>query len=289
MPNEEATFHPNPSRPSFILPAGAWDTHCHVFGPLSRYPYAPTRGFTPPEAPKEKLFALHAMLGIERCVIVQSSVHGFDNRAVEDALLAKAGAYRGIALLPPDAADAEIKRLSACGFCGVRFNFISHLGKTPPIAEVIRFAHRLADHGWHLQVYLDPALFEELGPALLRSPVPVVIDHMGNVDASLGLGHPGFRWLLRLMGDARFWVKLSGSERISRGDWPHRDARPFARKLVDEFGERVLWGTDWPHPNLRPPAPDDGRLADLLLEIAPSEAGRQALLVDNPQRLYGGR
>ncbi|MGH7104528.1 MAG: amidohydrolase family protein [Acetobacteraceae bacterium] len=148
MPNEDATFHPNPSRPSFTLPTGAWDAHCHVFGPTARFPYAPTRGFTPPEAPKEKLFALHAMLGITRCVIVQSSVHGFDNSAVENALSAKAGAYRGIALLAPDVAEAEITRLSARGFRGVRFNYIRHLGTTPPIGDVIRFAHRLADHGW---------------------------------------------------------------------------------------------------------------------------------------------
>jgi 2-pyrone-4,6-dicarboxylate lactonase len=124
-----------------------------------------------------------------------------------------------------------------------------------------------------------------MAPTLRRSAVPVVIDHMGRVDAALGLDQPAFRALLDLMRDTRIWVKVSGSERLSRRPPPYEDAIPFARKLATEFGERTLWGTDWPHPNL-PHVPDDGMLVDLIAEIAPSASLRQALLVDNPQRLY---
>ncbi|MGP0094686.1 MAG: amidohydrolase family protein [Xanthobacteraceae bacterium] len=281
------TYHPNPSRPTLRLPRGAWDTHCHVLGPQEKFPFAPARTYPPSDAPKEKLFALHALLGIEHSVIVQSAGHGFDNRVVEDALAAKRGAYRGVALLPTDVSDAELRRLDALGFCGVRFSYMPHLGKGEPIEEVIALSPRLRELGWHLQIHPLGTLLPDLAPWLRRSVVPVVIDHMARIDAALGLDQPGFRQLLDLMHDEKFLVKVSGCERISRQPWPHADAVPFARKLVAEFGDRTLWGSDWPHPNSSGPVPDDGRLVDLIAEFAPSGAQRQALLVDNPQRFYG--
>ena len=279
------SFHPSPSTPKLKLPPGACDAHVHVFGPHKRFPYAEGRPFTPHDAPKEKLFDMHAQMGVQRCVIVQSTCHGFDNSVVADAIAAKNGDYCGVALAPANVSDAELARLDALGFCGVRFNFMDHLGKGAKIAEVIALGERLAKIGWHLQVHFAAALIEELAPWLKRSAVPVVIDHMGRVNASLGIDQPAFRALLDLMRDPRFHVKVSGSERISQQSAPHADAIPFARKLVEEFGERCFWGTDWPHPNLGV-VPDDGMLVDLLAEIAPTEAARQALLVDNPQRFY---
>jgi 2-pyrone-4,6-dicarboxylate lactonase len=249
------------------------------------FPYAKGAPFTPADAPKEKLFALHALLGIRRCVIVQSTCHGYDNRVVADAIAAKNGDYCGVALVPPDVDDAELGRLDAQGFCGVRFNFMSHLGKGPSIDDAIALTPRLAKLGWHLQVHFEAALVDELAPKLKRSAVPVVIDHMGRVDASLGVDQSAFRGLMALMRDARFRVKVSGSERISRKPSPWPDARPFARALVAGFGDRCLWGSDWPHPNLAA-IPDDGVLVDLLAEIAPSEKERKALLVDNPLGFY---
>ena len=163
---------------------------------------------------------------------------------------------------------------------------MEHLGAGSPVDEVIRFASRLAALGWHLQIHLDSRRLEELAPALKRSPVPVVIDHMARIDASNGLEQRPFRELLKLLEDPKFWVKVSGSERASRQGSPWSDAVPFARKLVAECGERALWGTDWPHPNLKE-VPDDGLMVDLIAEIAPGEAQRQALLVDNPRRFYG--
>ena len=275
-----------PSRPKLKLPAGACDTHVHVFGPGSVFPYAKGAPFTPADAPKEKLFALHAMLGIRHCVIVQSTCHGYDNRVVADAIAAKNGDYCGVALVPPDVEDAELKRLDSQGFCGVRFNFMSHLGKGPSIDDAIALTPRLAKIGWHLQVHFEGALIGELAPRLKRSAVPVVIDHMGRVDASQGVDQPAFRKLLELMRDPRFRVKVSGSERISRKAAPWPDARPFARALVAEFGDRCFWGSDWPHPNLAA-IPDDGVLVDLISEFAPSEKERKALLVDNPRGFYG--
>jgi 2-pyrone-4,6-dicarboxylate lactonase len=279
------SYLPQPTRPRLSLPPGACDAHVHVFGPQARFPFAPERSFTPCEAPKERLFALHARLGIERCVVVQSNAHGFDNAVTEDAIAARKGAYVGIALAPVSVSDAELARLDAAGFRGVRFHFMPHLRATASIEEIVAFGHRLARFGWHLQLHFESSLVHELGPALLRSPVPVVIDHMARIDASRGIDQSDFRKLRELARDARIWIKLSGSERASRRGPPYEDAIPYARALLEDLGDRVLWGTDWPHPNLAH-VPDDGVLVDLLGAIAPSEAQRRALLVTNPQRLY---
>jgi 2-pyrone-4,6-dicarboxylate lactonase len=179
-----------------------------------------------------------------------------------------------------------LRRLHAQGFRGLRFNFMPHLGGATPIEQIVGLTPRLAALGWQLHVHFPGTLIDELAPWLLRSAVPVVVDHMGRIDASQGLEQPAFRKLCELMEDSRLWVKVSGSDRISRQGPPYADAVPFARALVDRFGERTLWGTDWPHPNCNH-VPDDGALVDLLARIAPSEALRRALLVDNPQRLYG--
>lgn len=271
---------------SSLLP-GACNAHCHVFGPRTRFPYAADATFLPKEdAPKEQLYALNDRLGLERCVVVQSACHGFDNRATEDAIASRPSSYRGIALLPTAVEDAELKRLDTAGFRGVRFNFMGHLGRRAPIEDVLSLAARFAPLGWHLQIHGDPALLTDLGPALRRCPTPVVIDHIGRVDAARGMDQPDFRALLKLMGDERFWVKVSGMDRITRLGPPYADAQPFARTLIAEFGDRVVWGNDWPHPNHAGPLPDEQQLVDLIAEIAPTEAARHALMVRNPERLY---
>jgi 2-pyrone-4,6-dicarboxylate lactonase len=280
------TYLANPSKPKLRLPPGSWDTHCHIFGPTDRYPFAATTSPGPADAPQERLFALHAALGIERCTIVQSAVHGMDNRVVEDALAAKRDIYLGVALLPATVEDAELRCLDRAGFRGVRFNFIKHLPRSASIDQVLDLTSRLADIGWHLQIHMESALIESMAPALERSLVPVVIDHMGRVDAGLGLEQAAFQRLLRLLQNNRMWVKVSGCDRITRTGPPYADALAFARKLVTEYSDRVLWGSDWPHPNHPGPIPDDGVLVDIIADMAPSEALRHKLMVENPRRLY---
>jgi 2-pyrone-4,6-dicarboxylate lactonase len=280
------TFHRNPRQPNLRLPPGSWDTHCHILGPKETFPFASNAAIDPADAPKEKLFALHAVLGIERCVIVQSAVHGMDNRAVEDALAAKNGKYLGVALLAATTDKAELRRLDRAGFRGVRFNFMNHLPESASIEEVVAFARRLAEVGWHLQIHTDSSRLSDMAPVLEGSPVPVVIDHIGRIDARLGLQQAPFQRLLRLMQDGRFWVKVSGCDRITRTGPPYQDALPFARELVSRFPDRVLWGTDWPHPHHAGPIPDDAQLLEMIAEIAPGEELRRKLMVDNPSRLY---
>src|SRR5258708_832839 len=281
-----SAFNPAPSKPKLALPRGACDTHFHVVGPRGRFPLAAQRSYTPEgDAPKDKLFGLHAHLGVERGVVVQSAVHGFDNAAAADLIAARPGSYRGVALVPIDVADTELKKLAARGLLGARFHFMKHLSSGVSVEDVISFGTRLAKLEWHLQLHLDATLIEQMAPTLKRAPVPLVIDHMARIDASKGLQDPAFLNLLNLLQDQNIWVKVSGSERGSRRSSPWKDAVPFARKLVAECGERTLWGTDWPHPNLKE-VPDDGVLVDLIAEIAPAAGARRALLVDNPQRFY---
>ncbi len=269
------------------LPPGSCNAHVHVFGPRERFPYAAGASFVPEvDAPKEALYALNDGLGLQRCVVVQSTCHGLDNSATEDAVRGRAGSYVGVALVPTDVADSELRRLDAAGFRAARFNYMAHLGARTPADEVIALARRLEPLGWHLQIHFDASLIDELTPMLRRSPVPVVIDHMGRIDASLGMQQPAFDSLRRLLEDERFWVKVSGCDRASRQGPPYADAVPFARRLVTQFPTRTLWGTDWPHPNIAGPVPDDLALAALLQEIAPDAMSLQRLLVDNPARLY---
>ena len=286
MKVDAPTFMARPSKPTLAIPPYACDAHVHVFGPRPRFPYERGRATTPSDAPKETLFALHDFLGFERCVIVHTAAHGFDNAATADALAAKGGSYRGVALVPTTISDAELKWLDVAGFRGARFHYMRHLKQAASIDDVVAFGERLAPFGWHLQIHMEAKFIAELGPALHRAPVPVVIDHMGRVDASLGLDHPEFQALLRLLDDKNVWVKVSGADRITRRGPPYADAVPFARRLLEVAGDRAVWGLDWPHPNHQGPIPDDGQLTDLIAEIAPTESARQMLLVDNPQRLY---
>ena len=282
------TFHTSPAKPRLRLPPGAWDTHCHVFGPATRFPLAP--GWPPrADAPKETLFALHQRLGIERCVIVGSSAYGLDNRVEIDALAAKRGKYLGVALLPPTVPLVELKRLDRLGFRGVRFNFVKHHKPDGTIDEVMALAPRLAEVGWHLQIHCDSDQIDELGARLAQAPVPVVIDHVGRVDAGLGTDGAEFQSLLRLMERPHLWLKVSGCDRITRTGPPYTDAAALARAAVERFPDRVVWGTDWPHPNHKGPIPDDGQLVDLIGDIAPTEALRAKLLIANPRRLYEAR
>ena len=279
------SYHDNPTEPKLKLPPGACDSHFHIFGPADKFPYATDAPYKPSkDAPKDVLIDRHLFLSIERGVVVQSVVHGFDNSAAADLLADKKGSYVGVALVPVNCDMSELKKLHEQGFRGVRFNYMKHLGGGPALADVMRLTSKLATLGWHLQIHLEPSQVQKMMSELKLSPVPVVIDHMGRVDASRGLDQPGFTHLLKLMEDKRIWVKVSGLERASRAGEPYADAVPFARKLVAEFGDRCVWGSDWPHPNLSS-VPDDGKLVDQIAEFA-DEKQRQALLVDNPLKLY---
>ena len=278
---------PDPKTPDLRLPPGACDAHCHVFGPGAVFPYHPNRAYTPPDASKEALKALHDHLGVERAVIVHASCHGVYMDATLDAIAWSGGAYRGTAIVEPDVGDADLRRYHEGGIRAVRFNFVRHLESVPEPAVVRRMADRVAEMGWHLVVHLDAEDIGELSPLLLGLPVPFVVDHMARVKAGDGLEQPAFRELLRLMERPNAWVKICGGERVSTEGPPFTDAVPFAQALIAAAPDRVLWGTDFPHPNVRH-MPNDGHLVDLFGLYADDPATQKRILVDNPDALYFG-
>jgi 2-pyrone-4,6-dicarboxylate lactonase len=280
-------FHPNPSRPAYRPPAGAVDAHCHVFGPESRFPYAPERKYTPCDAPKEKLFALRDFLGFDKNVIVQASCHSKDNRAMVDALENSNDKARGVAFVGEEVTDGELKAMDRAGVRGVRFNFVKRLVDFTPRDVLERIAARVAPLGWHIVIYFEMPDLPEFEDFFTSLPTTVVVDHMGTPDVKKGVDHPENQRFHRLMDRHKnFWVKVTCPERMSVAGPPYDDVVPFARSLVDAFPDRVLWGTDWPHPNMKKEAPDDGVLVDRIPHIATTPALQKQLLVDNPMRLY---
>jgi 2-pyrone-4,6-dicarboxylate lactonase len=277
---------PNPQPPREALPDGACDAHSHVFGPRDRFPYAPDRPYTPPDAPFEGLRRVHDVLGIGRAVIVQARCHGTDHRATLDAIARSFGRWRGVGTVDGHESDRDFAALHDGGIRGVRFGFVRHLGGAPDLRLFERTLDRLPELGWHLVLHVEGDGILDWTERLRRLRVPFVIDHMARVRAADGLDQPAFRALLDLMRHPLAWVKISGPERISATGAPFLDAVPFARALVAAAPDRVLWGIDWPHPNVAGDMPNDGHLVDLLHLAVPDVAGRRAVLVDNPTRLY---
>ena len=280
-------FHPNPSKPTFVAPDGAVDAHCHVFGPADTFPYAPERKYTPCDAPKEKLFELRDHLGLSRNVIVQATCHGKNNDAMVDALEAAGDLARGVAMIGPATTDDDLRRMDAAGVRAARFNFLKRLVGDTPKEVYVEAANRIADLGWHNVVYFEAPELEDLTPFLTALPGIVVVDHMGRPDVSKPVEDPEFQRFMDLMANhENFWVKVSCPERLTVAGPPYDDVVPFSRALVDNFPDRVIWGTDWPHPNMKSHVPDEGLLVDQIPRIATTEEKRHALLVDNPMRLY---
>lgn len=271
-------------KPRFALPPGATDAHCHVFGPGDRFPYASGRRYTPADAPKEMLRALHDHLGVSRAVIVQASCHGADNRAMLDCIASDPARYRGVAIVNDEFGDKDFDALNAGGVRGVRFNFVKHLGGAPDMDVFHRVIDRVKDRGWHLVLHLDAPAIAPLSAIIRKLPLPFVIDHMGRVPGKDGIDQPPLRALLELAKLPNCWIKVCGAERISLP--PYAEAVPIAHAIVSAIPKRVLWGTDFPHPNPTHEA-DEADLVDLVPQYASDTATQKQLLVDNPARLYG--
>jgi predicted TIM-barrel fold metal-dependent hydrolase len=281
-----------PTRPVVPTPPKACDTHCHVFGPASRFPYASDRSYTPPDAPLSKYLAMLDTLGCERGVLVQGSAHGRDNSAMLDALQRQPDRLRGVAVADRDTPAVDFGTWDALGVRGLRFNHFFRDGQLHyrggvPLDDAKILAPVLRDLGWHLQLWIDVKDLPNTIPILREIGVPVVIDHMGRTDARAGTQAPGFQSLLRLLGAGGCWVKLSGAHRVSRQAPDYPDARALHEALVKENPEQLIWGSDWPHPRMEDEMPNAGHLLDLFNEWTPDDAIRRRILVDNPARLYG--
>ena len=277
----------SPSRPRFAVPPGAVDAHCHVFGPQAEFPFSSKAKYLPQDAGPEALFALRDRLGFARNVIVQASCHGTDNRATLNAIAKSGGMARGVAVVDPAIGDAELDVLHRGGIRGVRFNFLKRLVDDAPKDRFLDVAHRIQRLGWHVVVYFEADILDEMRPFLKAIPTPIVIDHMGRPDVTQGpdgADMKAFRALLDSRED--IWTKVTCPDRLDPVGPPYADFVRSVRPLVEAYSDRVLWGTDWPHPNMEKVLPDDGLLVDVIPEIAVTNDLQRKLLVDNPMRLY---
>ena len=288
-------WYSGPAKPTFEVPAGAVDAHCHVFGPGDQFPFALERKYTPCDATKLELYALRDHLGFARNVVVQATCHGADNAAMLDALLSSNGKARGVATVKRSVTDAELHAMHAAGVRGVRFNFVKRLVDFTPKDELLEIARRVAPLGWHVVIYFEAVDLPELWDFFTSLPTTVVVDHMGRPDVSKGADSAEFALFEKFMREHKnVWSKVSCPERLSVAGpkalhgqrHAYVDVIPFAKRIVESFPDRVLWGTDWPHPNLKDHMPDDGLLVDFIPHIATTSELQRKLLVDNPMRLY---
>jgi predicted TIM-barrel fold metal-dependent hydrolase len=265
--------------PRRTTPPGAVDCHCHVYD--DAYPIAPGARPHAPARPADHARLL-TRLGVARHVLVQPSTYGFDNRLHLDALDRAGKRARMIAVVQPDAPLGELRAMSARGVAGARANLGVGIPLTP--ADVAPLARRIADAGWHLQIFARPETVAALADVLRAAPCPIVFDHFAQLPPAGWPASAAWAVVSDLLQAGRAWIKLSSPYSLDAAD-PF-SLRDLARALIAAAPERMLWGTNWPHPNAVPP-PDDAALLDALAEWAPNEATRRAILVDNPARLYG--
>lgn len=281
-------WHPEPTKPTFVLPPGAVDAHCHVFGPGDIFPFAPERKYTPCDASREQLFALRDFLGFDKNVVVQATCHGADNSALLDVLEHSDDRARGVVTVKPDISADELARMHELGVRGVRFNYVKRLVEPKPDDYYREIVDKIKPLGWHVVLYFEPSDLAEKEAFFSSLPVPIVIDHMGRPDVTKPLNNPEFDQFLQFVRDnPQVWTKVSCPDRLTVSGSPlYSDVVPFAKTVVDEFSDRVLWGTDWPHPNMKKEMPDDGILVDFVPSIATSPTLQHKLLVSNPTTLY---
>jgi 2-pyrone-4,6-dicarboxylate lactonase len=287
--------------PAARLPAHAADCHMHVFGPFERFPLAAERAYNVAQAPLAAHERMKARVGLERTVLVQASGHGTDNRAMLAALAELGPRGRGVAVVAPQTPLAELQRMHKAGVRGVRLNLYTFAARHPgePAALFRAYERLVAPLGWHVQLFCEPATLLALASAIEHAGVQVVIDHMALPDAAQGIDQPVFQCLLSLASAGHAWTKLSGADRIARASGNLRDALPFMRALVQAAPQRLVWGSDWPNIGFhsREQVRDDhvlahreldvGGLLDLLAQAVPDADARQAILVRNPEALYG--
>jgi len=280
---------PNPRPPKFTPPAGTCDTHFHVYGPPHLYPYVESRRSTPPAAPIEHYLAMAEVLGMERGVLVQPNVHGFDTDVVLDAIAKAPDRLRGVINANPDLARDEIAALHAGGVRGIRLN-ITHahgrsFGAEAFAAQIAKIAHL----PWSVDLHCDLDSVVRNAEVLDRAALPVVVDHFARCDGARGTEDPDFRTLADLAVSGNVWIKIGGADRLMARGAIYADIVAMARALIARAPSRIIWGTDWPHSEVWRPGrmPNDGDLLDMVADFAPDEAARRRILADNPAGLYG--
>jgi D-galactarolactone isomerase len=274
-------------RPRLIAPAKSCECHSHVYGPTEKYPYAPGQGRSlHPDASVAEYRGVLDNLGIERAIIVQPSAYGTDNSRTLDAMREfGADRARGVAVCRRDVSSGELSALHDAGIRGFRF---TRQGSDVTLDDLPVVIPRIAPFGWHVQVQEDGDHALDWLPRLANLPVPVVIDHIGRMPKNMDLNDPRFIAFLKLLESGNVWIKISGPYYGSAKGAPYTDVVPRIRKLADVRPDRLVWGLNWPHPQFAAgEKPVPAHCLDILLDAFPEDpAIRQAILADNPARLY---
>lgn len=277
------------SPPAIRLPINACDTHAHVFGPVTRYPYQAERDYTPPDAPLDNLLKLHKTFGIHRGVLTQPSVLGTDNAAILDAVARFPDRLRAVVAFGSGTTEQEIDRLHEAGARGLRLNLVDRGGMPfASFAELYHVVDMIAERGWHVELLAKAHQMAGIEEHIPNLRVDISLGHYGYMPTTRGISDPGFQRLLSLMGDGKAWVKMTAGYRITEHlQTPYSDVRPYAEALLRANPGRVLWGSDWPHVMCRIDMPDDGAmLSEVQSWLLGSEELMQTVFVDNPARLY---
>jgi len=278
VPNSSGTAPPRGA-----APAGACDAHCHILDPAF-----PTPETSRPSGMTLEDYRLHQRrLGLGRAVFVQAKYHRTDPACLLDALRRFGPDARGIAVVHPEVADSELRRLDEAGVRGLRFSVWNPADTVTTIAMIEPLARRIADLGWHAQLHMAAEQIVDTADLLGRLPCPIVFDHMGRLPPDRGPDHPAFRVIADLLVKGRAWAKLAGAYlNTDQGPPDYADATRIARAFVAVAPDRLVWGSDWPHVT-EAHKPDDALLFDLLTVWAGDRATRDRILVDNAAALYG--
>ncbi|MBM2804066.1 MAG: Amidohydro-rel protein [Deltaproteobacteria bacterium] len=281
--------NPNTRAPRFALPPGACDTHLHIYGPFDRYPLVEERGYDPdPRSTLDDYLNVHRKLGLERAVIVTGSGNGTNNRISLDAIARMEGKFKGVALLDPAIGDAELRQLKEGGCTGFRIKAEGRGGFT--YADTERMVARSAGFDWHIE-FMPQSLAEVIAavPFLNSLKVPYLFDHVAHAEPHMTSNDPKLKELLAILkNEERAWINLYSFYQLSEAGPPdYRDMISVVQAIVSNRSDNIVWGSNWPHGGVSVPIPDDGDLLDFLLTAVPEEKTRNAILADNPAKLYG--
>jgi predicted TIM-barrel fold metal-dependent hydrolase len=281
--------NPNPTTPKFVAPAGACDTHLHVYGPSEIYPLAAERNYTPdPCSTLDDYLKVHHTLGLERAVIITGSANGTNNRVTMDALARMDGKFKGLALLDAEITDAELLRLKDGGFTGFRVKVNGKGGSS--FDETKKLIARVRGFDWHVE-FMSQSMAEIIGavPFLRALQLPYVFDHVAHAEPRQNNHDREFNELLAILkNEEHAWISLYSFYQSSESGAPfYADMVDVVRAIIEARPDRVIWGSNWPHAGIAVPIPNDGDLIDFLLAAAPAENTRKLILADNPAKLYG--
>ena len=290
MPHFDPVAPRMPSAPRSPLMEGAWDVHCHVFGPYDVFPLQHPPSYPPPDAPAKRHQAMLLAVGAAHGVLVQPAPYGTNADALVDALGQARGRLRGVSVATNDITDRELERLHAAGVRGLRFVDMRDPSGKPyagsiSARELAGLAPRLKELGWHAVVWAPIETHAALLPDITKLGVPLVLDHMACLDTSRGRGDAAFKTIVAALKDEQIYVKLTVC-RVAKDSSAYAGLKPFHDALVKANPDRLLWGSDWPFVRMGEASPNVGRLIDLFHTWVEDPGVRRKVLVDNPARLY---